>query len=89
MSPDEQGKLREPDGLDDRNPRESLQRALDTLSSIRQRYEVGRQNYPDARFYRVHFVVDRGDVAWLNATIEALENTIAAVATTAQTRPKA
>ena len=95
LSPDEQGEAREPSRLNDRNPSESqvsLQRALRTLSSIRERCEVGRQSYPEARFYRVHVVVDRGDVAWITATIDTLERAIAGVATeaaapAAQTRP--
>ena len=54
----------------------SLERALHTLSSIRQRYEVGRYAHPEARFYRVQVVVDGGDVAWLSAAIEILENAV-------------
>jgi hypothetical protein len=56
----------------------SLQRALRTLSSIRHRYRVGRHAHPEGRSYRVHIVVDDGDVAWIAATIEALERAIAA-----------
>jgi hypothetical protein len=81
--------------LNDRKPIESqvsLQRALRTLSAIRQRYELGRNAHPDARFYSVHVVVDHGDVAWITATIEALEKTIAVViepaAPAAQARPE-
>jgi len=80
------GESRELDRLNDRSPsksQESLQRALRTLSGIRERYEVGRHAHPDARFYSVHVVVDRGDVAWINATIGALEKAIAASATNA------
>jgi hypothetical protein len=87
---------RDPNRLNERSPSESqvsLQRAMRTLSAIRQRYEVGRNSHPEARFYSVHVVVDHGDVAWITATIEALEKTIAAVATepaafVAQARPE-
>ena len=75
---------RDPNRLNERNPSErqlSLQRAMRTLSAIRQRYEVGHHAHPDARSYSVEVVVDDGDVAWITATIEALEKTIAAVAT--------
>jgi hypothetical protein len=75
---------RDPNRLTERHPSEgqvSLRRALRTLSAIRQRYEVGRIAHPDARFYSVHVVVDHGDVAWITATIEALEKTFATVAT--------
>jgi len=86
----------DPNWLNDRNLIESqvsLRRALRTLSAIRQRYELGRNAHPDARFYSVQLVVDHGDVAWITATIEALEKTIAAVATehaapAAQARPE-
>jgi hypothetical protein len=61
----------------------SLQRALRTLSAIRQRYELGHHVHADARFYRVNVVVEGGDVAWISATIEALEKAIAAGATEA------
>jgi hypothetical protein len=56
----------------------SLQRALNTLRAVRQRYETGRNAHPDARSYSVHVVVDHGDVAWITATIEAVEKAIAA-----------
>ena len=55
----------------------NLQHALRTLNAVRERYEIGRHDYPDARFYRVHVVVERGDLAWLAATIDALERAIA------------
>lgn len=58
----------------------SLQRALRTLSGIRERYELGRYAHPDLPFFRVQVVVDGGDVAWITATIETLEKVIAAVA---------
>jgi len=61
----------------------SLQRALRTLSGIRERYELGHYAHPDLPFFRVQVVVDGGDVAWITATIEALEKVIAAVATEA------
>jgi hypothetical protein len=56
----------------------SLQRALCTLRAVRQRYETGRNAHPDARSYSVNVVVDHGDVAWITAAIEALEQAIAA-----------
>lgn len=58
----------------------SLQRALRTLNGIRERYQLGRFAHPDLPFFRVQVVVDGGDVAWINATIETLEKVIAAVA---------
>lgn len=61
----------------------SLQRALRTLSGIRERYKLGRYAHPDLPFFRVQVVVDGGDVAWITATIETLEKVIAAVATDA------
>jgi hypothetical protein len=57
----------------------SLQRALRTLSGIRERYELGRYAHPDLPFFRVQVAVDGGDVAWITATIETLEKVIAAV----------
>ena len=74
------GESREPNGMNDRSPSEShvnLQHALRTLNAVRERYEVGLHDYPDARFYRVHVVVERGDLDWLAATIDALEKAIA------------
>ena len=61
----------------------SLQRALRTLSGIRERYKLGHYAHPDLPFFRVQVVVDGGDVAWITATIETLEEVIAAVATDA------
>ena len=58
----------------------SLQRALRTLNGIRERYQLGRYAHPDLPFFRVQVVVDGGDVAWINATIETWEKVIAAVA---------
>jgi len=58
----------------------SLQRALRTLSGIRERYQLGRYAHPDLPFFRVQVVVDGGDVAWITATIETLEKVIAGVA---------
>jgi hypothetical protein len=58
----------------------SLQRALRTLSVIRERYELGRYAHPDLPFFRVQVAVDGGDVAWITATIETLEKVIATVA---------
>jgi hypothetical protein len=59
----------------------SLQRASLVLRAIRQRYEAGHNAHPDARCYSVQVVMDYGDMAWISAAIEALEKTIAAVAT--------
>ena len=53
-----------------------LEQALRALRGIRQRYELGRNAHPRARFYSVNVVVDCGDVAWLSAAIEAMENAI-------------
>ena len=64
----------------------SLQRALSTLRAVRQRYETGRNAYPDARSYSVHVAVDHGDVAWITAAIEAVERAIAATAAEAAGR---
>ena len=58
----------------------SLQRALRTLSGIRERYQLGRYAHPDLPFFRVQVAVDGGDVAWITATIQTLEKVIAAVA---------
>jgi hypothetical protein len=64
----------------------SLQRALRTLSGIRERYTLGHYAHPDLPFFRVQVVVDGGDVAWITATIETLEKVIAAVAPAAEAR---
>ena len=72
---------RDAHGRNDRNPSESrvsLQRALRTLRAVRQRYETGRNAHLEARSYSVNVVVDHGDVAWIAAAIEAVENVIAA-----------
>jgi hypothetical protein len=58
-----------------------LQRAALILRAIRQRYEAGRNAHPYARCYSVQVVMDHGDMAWISATIDALEKTIAAGAT--------
>jgi hypothetical protein len=55
----------------------SLQRASLTLRAIRQRYETGRHACRDARANSVQMVVDAGDMAWIGAAIEAVENAIA------------
>jgi len=71
---------REAHRLNDRSPSDSqvsLHRALRTLAAIRQRYKDGRDAHAGARWYRVHVVLNSGDVAWINATIEALEKAIA------------
>jgi hypothetical protein len=74
------GELREPNTMKDGSPSQchvNLRHALRTLNAVRERYEVGRHDHPDARFYRVHVVVERSDLAWLAATIDALEKAIA------------
>ena len=55
----------------------SLQRAFLTLCAIRQRYQAGHDAYPDARCYTVHVVIGDGDLAWISAAIEAVEQAIA------------
>ena len=55
----------------------SLQRASLTLRAIRQRYETGRHACRDDRGNSVQMVVDAGDMAWIGAAIEAVENAIA------------
>jgi hypothetical protein len=70
----------------DRNPSENrvdVQRAVLILRAIRQRYETGRNAHSDPRDYRVNIVVDYGDMAWISAAIEALEETVAGATETA------
>jgi hypothetical protein len=69
--------------------RVSVQRAVLNLRAIRQRYETGRNAYPDARGYRVHVVVDCGDMAWITAAIETLEETVVLGATETATPAQA
>ena len=80
----QRGESREPGRLNGETPSASeanLQRALRTLSGIRRRYETGRHADPETHFYRVHVVVDPSDLAWIAATIEALERVIAGAIT--------
>jgi hypothetical protein len=58
----------------------SLQLALRTLRGIRQRYEIDRARNSDARFLTMHVAVGYADICWINAAIEALEESIAASA---------
>lgn len=60
---------------------DSLQRAVLTLRAIRQRYESGRDAHSFVRFCTVQVAVDSGDMAWITAAIEALEETVVAGAT--------
>ena len=72
---------RDPNRRSETKPSESqlsLQRALRTLRAVRQRYETGRNAHLEARSYSVNVVVDHGDVAWIAAAIEAVEQVIAA-----------
>ena len=67
-----------------KNPPESrvtLQLALRTLRGIRARYEMERATHPYTRLYSVHVALDDSDMQWIAATIEALEDPVAARAT--------
>ncbi|HVN46144.1 MAG TPA: hypothetical protein VMT66_13025 [Steroidobacteraceae bacterium] len=55
-----------------------LRRAAATLRAIRQRYETGRLACPGARSYSVHVAVDQGDMGWIAAAIDAVEEAVAA-----------
>lgn len=57
---------------------QSLQRALNTLHAVRQRYETGRNAHPDPWSYRVNVVVEHSDIAWITAAIEVVAKAIAA-----------
>ena len=61
----------------------SLQRAALTLRAIRQRYEAGHNAYPCAHGYSVHIAVGGGDMAWITAAIEAVEEAMVSVGTSA------
>jgi hypothetical protein len=70
-----------------------LQQALDTLRAIRQRYVIGREAHPDARFYSVQVALGSADMFWLTAAIEAVEKALGGGGTeageaVAQTRPE-
>ncbi len=52
----------------------SLQRALDTLRAIRERYEAGCNAHPEARCYSVQVAVGRSDIAWISLAIELLQD---------------
>ena len=70
---------REPKGQNDRNTldrREILHRAALTLRAIRQRYEIGRNTYPDVLCHSVQFAVGSSDMAWITAAIEILETNV-------------
>jgi len=59
-----------------------LHQALRTLRGIRRRYEIERTAHPDA-LCNLHVALADSDMNWLDATIEALEEPIAAGATEA------
>ena len=61
----------------------SLRRALRTLRAIRQRYAIGREAHPVARFYTIQVGLGCGDMLWLSAVIETVERAIAGAATEA------
>jgi len=80
----QQGELRKPYRRS--SPPESrvtLQLALRTLRGIRQRYESERTAHPDGHFYSVHVALSDSDMVWIAATIEALEEPVAAGVTEA------
>lgn len=52
---------------------EQLERAVNTLRAIRQRYEMERHSRPEAGSRTVHAAFGDGDMAWIAAAIEALE----------------
>ena len=52
---------------------EQLERALNTLRAIRQRYETERHSRPEAGSRTVHAAFGDGDMPWIAAAIEALE----------------
>ena len=59
----------------------SLQRAALTLRAIRQRYETGHNAHPLAHCYSVNVAVDSGDMDWITAAIEAVEEALITVGT--------
>jgi hypothetical protein len=61
----------------------SLQLAVRTLRGIRQRYEIERARNSDARSLTMHVAVACADICWINAAIEALEESIAGSTTDA------
>jgi hypothetical protein len=56
---------------------EQLERAVNTLRAIRQRYEMERHLRPEAESGTVHAAFGDGDMAWIAAAIEALETELA------------
>jgi hypothetical protein len=52
---------------------EQLERALNTLRAIRQRYEMERHSHPEAGSRTVHAAFGDSDMSWIAAAIEALE----------------
>ena len=52
---------------------EQLERALNTLRALRQRYEVERHSHPEAGSRSVHAAFGDSDMSWIAAAIEALE----------------
>jgi len=52
---------------------EQLERALNTLRAIQQRYEIERHSHPEAGSRTVHAAFGDSDMSWIAAAIEALE----------------
>jgi hypothetical protein len=52
---------------------EELERALNTLRAIRQRYEMERHSRPEAGSRTVHAAFGDSDMSWIAAAIQALE----------------
>jgi hypothetical protein len=57
----------------------TLERALRALRGIRARYDLEGEVSLHAGIHRLHLVLDRADVAWITATIDALERATGAV----------
>jgi hypothetical protein len=75
------GETRETTGSPARAPDDSvaLQQAVRALRAISHTYETGRKVDSDyGRAYSVHVAMGHADIAWVTATIEALEEDIAA-----------
>ena len=53
-----------------------LLQALRTLRGIRQRHKIARITYPESGSLTVHVALDDGDMRWVAAVIEALEQAI-------------
>lgn len=58
---------------------QQLQRALHALRGIRQRYETRRDvGSNHERSFILQLALDKADMLWIAATIDALEKTVAA-----------